>query len=253
MISPMKSEAPPKIIARPADVAIGRDIGGCSNCAHLQSCLSKSLSGSKALSTFEGAIEADRVIDAGERLIVEGDIFTALYVVKSGSFKAIAGANPANIMGFYFATNLVGLESIGKGAHLTSYIALERSVVCQLNYQKLLERFRRFPSVRIDFTETMSAQFNESLLLFSLIRAGTVLQRVGAFLLYVAAQNDRRKLVDLEIVLPMGRTDISNFLGISPESLSRSLTTLSKKSLLKVLNRRVTLLDRAALAEIVAL
>ncbi len=244
----MQTDSELKRAVRISEGEGGRQAGGCSDCAHVQSCLSRSLAGTNLMPIFESAIDADHIIDAGEPLVRAGDNFDALYVIKSGSFKAIVGENPANILGFYFATHLVGLESISKRKHSSGLVALERSLVCELNYQKLLDLFRRFPTVKVHFIEAMSGQLNESLTLFSVIRAGTVLQRVATFVLYLAAQHDRRKLASVDIVLPMGRTDISNFLGISPESLSRALTSLSKKRLLQVFNRRVTVLNRDALA-----
>lgn len=222
----------------------------CSSCAHVQSCLPRSLVGSDLLSVFEDVVESSQIIERGQPLFEMGDTFSQLHIIKSGTFKAVSVGTTSVIMGFHFPTNVVGIDSISTGYHTHSLIALERAVVCNLNYLKLLEQFRRFPQVEVSFINAMSAQFDESMSLFMVIRCGTVLQRVATFLLYVTEQYGRLNLASADIVLPMGRTDISNFIGVSAESLSRNLTHLSGAGILRVFNRRITLIDREALAGI---
>ncbi len=227
---------------------LGSSKTDCSSCAHIHNCLPRSLVGSNLLSVFEDVVESSQIIERGKPLFMAGDAFSQLHIIKSGTFKAVTGDTTPGLLGFNFPTNVVGLDSVSTGIHTHSLIALERAVVCNLNYLELLEQFRRFPEVEVNFINAMSAQFDESLSLFMVIRCGTVLQRVATFLLYVAEQYGRRNLASADIVLPMGRTDISKFLGISAESLSRTLTHLTKTGILRVFNRRITLLDRKVLA-----
>lgn len=229
-------------------LAQGSDKAACSSCAHLQVCLPGSLVGSKLLSVFEDMVGGSQVIERGQPLFMAGDVFSELYIIKSGTFKAVVDKKSSAILGFNFPTNVVGLESVSTGTHTHSLIALERSVVCNLNYLEVAEQFQRLPGVGVSIIYAMSAQIANTLSLFLVIQGGTVLQRVATFILYVAEQYDSRNLASDDITLPMGRTDISKFLGISAESLSRSLSHLTKAGVLKVKNRRITLTDRDALA-----
>lgn len=217
----------------------------CSDCALLHKCLPRSLADTNLLPIFESAVTGNFAIDAGEDLLGDSDDmrFSLLFVVKSGTFKAVNRQNEANIQMFYFTNNLIGLEAIGQKRFESRIIALERSVVCAVDYEKLLDMLNRFTLVKKHFIESISSQHLESLRLFAIIRSGSVQQRVVAFLLFISEQQKRRGQAFLDMVLPMGRTDISNFLGVSPESLSRTLTSLSKKRFIKVFNRRVTLLN----------
>lgn len=191
-----------------------------------------------------------QVIERGQPLFMAGDAFSELHIIKSGTFKAVFDKKSSPILGFNFPTNVVGLESISTGTHTHSLIALERAVVCNLNYLDLAEKFHSLPGVGVSIINAMSAQIANTMSLFLVIQGGTVIQRVATFMLYVAEQYDNRSLASDDIVLPMGRRDISKFLGISAESLSRSLSHLTKAGVLKVQNRRITLIDRDALGEV---
>ena len=54
----------------------------------------------------------------------------------------------------------------------------------------------------------------------------TALERVAAFLLALSRRNQRRGEAAHELVLPMTRTDIADFLGLTIETVSRTFTKL---------------------------
>ncbi|MEO6339663.1 MAG: helix-turn-helix domain-containing protein [Caulobacteraceae bacterium] len=70
-------------------------------------------------------------------------------------------------------------------------------------------------------------------------------ERVCAFLLDLAARAGRGDLIDL----PMSRLDIADYLGLTIETVSRSLTQLERDGVIGLPNcRQVVLRDRAAMA-----
>jgi CRP/FNR family transcriptional regulator, nitrogen fixation regulation protein len=76
----------------------------------------------------------------------------------------------------------------------------------------------------------------------------TSLKKVGSFLLRMAdrlgdGRSDR-------ITLPMSRYDIADYLGLSVETVSRCLTTLKQRGIIRLAGtRRLSIVDRAALEE----
>ena len=74
----------------------------------------------------------------------------------------------------------------------------------------------------------------------------TALEKVGAYLLEMLARTSSRSSEGL--VLPMSRYDIADYLGLSVETVSRSLTQLKERGAIKLVGpRSVQILDRSAL------
>jgi CRP-like cAMP-binding protein len=74
----------------------------------------------------------------------------------------------------------------------------------------------------------------------------TALEKVGAYLLEMSARMSSRTSEGL--VLPMSRYDIADYLGLSVETVSRSLTHLRERGAIKLIGpRSVRILDRAVL------
>jgi CRP/FNR family nitrogen fixation transcriptional regulator len=73
----------------------------------------------------------------------------------------------------------------------------------------------------------------------------TAREKVGAYLLEMSNRLSPRSK---ECVLPMSRYDIADYLGLSVETVSRSLTHLKERGLIQLSGpRSVRIVDRAAL------
>ena len=75
------------------------------------------------------------------------------------------------------------------------------------------------------------------------------LERVAAFLV----EMDHRLPAAGVMALPMSRRDIADYLGLNLETVSRALSTLQKKGILKFVGqtqREIEILNSAGLAEL---
>ncbi len=76
----------------------------------------------------------------------------------------------------------------------------------------------------------------------------TALERIATFLLSHAAGVQSRGVQPPRIHLPMSRCDVADYLGVTIETISRSLNTLRRLNVIEVPNvREITLLDRGRL------
>ena len=76
----------------------------------------------------------------------------------------------------------------------------------------------------------------------------TAQERVAAFLLDLSRRSERGDHVGSEVVLPMSRQDMADYLGLTIETVSRTLTSLEESELIALpSSRRVLLKDRHAL------
>lgn len=71
-------------------------------------------------------------------------------------------------------------------------------------------------------------------------------EKVASFILLIASHSDpeRTEIENLEVELPLKRSDIADFLGLTIETVSRQITNLRKAGIIEVLDRtRIRILD----------
>ncbi len=76
-------------------------------------------------------------------------------------------------------------------------------------------------------------------------------ERLATFLLDLSQRLEQRGLSAHEFQLSMARQDIANYLGLTLETVSRTLTRFQKGGLLAVNHRHIRILDRKRLKGLV--
>jgi len=173
----------------------------------------------------------------------ENEPSTYLYKVISGTVRTYKVLNDGRrqIGGFYVAGDMFGFESApahrfsAEAITSAKVLVIRRSIVaalaahdCAVSRQLLA------------LTERELARAQEHLMLL----VKTAQQRVAGFLLEMA---DRMPAHD-EVELPMSRQDIADYLGLTIETVSRTLTQLENAAAIALpTSRRIVLRNRGAL------
>ena len=178
-----------------------------------------------------------------EEIFGEGEISTRFYKVMSGSVRTykILDDGRRQIVGFHLPGDFFGLEAndrytlSAEALCDTNAIAMKRSAV--------LERASRNKSLfeklwKITTLELTRSQSHALLLIKS------AQERVQDFLLDMA----ERESLHGKIELPMSRQDIADYLGLTIETVSRTLTLFEKTGLITLPSaRRIVLKNFAAM------
>jgi len=176
----------------------------------------------------------------------EGEQADYAYKVVSGAVRTyrILADGRRQIGSFYLPGDVFGLE-VGD-EHAFSAEAVTESNVLVVKRSALVSLAARDSEVARDLwtlTGRELARAQEHIVL--LIK--TAQERVAAFLLEMA---ERRPAGDT-IELPMSRQDIADYLGLTIETVSRTLTALENEAAIELPNsRRVVLRNRPALRDI---
>ena len=220
----------------------------CNNCRLSSICLPLALDVSQ-VDMLDRIIERSRPLQKGEHLYRQNEEFASVFAVRSGSVKAyaITDNGQEQVTGFYFPGEILGMDGIAKNKYASSARALETSSICEIPFDKLGELSARIPSLQKHFFQLMSQEIAEDQQLLTLLSKNTADQRVAALLLSISARNKRRKLSAANFRLPMSRTDIGNFLGLTVETVSRVLSRFQKLGVLGVDNKEITILDAEGL------
>ncbi|MDQ2075302.1 helix-turn-helix domain-containing protein [Marinimicrobium sp. ABcell2] len=185
------------------------------------------------------------VCEAGERIFAQGTPFNACYLVRSGAFKSLVlnERGDEKIISFHMPGDLIGLDSIHRGYYIGSAVALERSLVYEVVFQENGSQLRMPPDIQEHFVKIMSRELANIEDLLMLTSEHTAEERIIAFLLAFSTRQTNRNLTAHQFRLPMSRNDIASFLGLAVETVSRMLTRLHEKNLLKVTGRNVEFID----------
>lgn len=214
----------------------------CNNCRLNSICLPLALD-IEEVDLLDSIIQRSKPLQKGEHLYRQDEAFSSVFAVRSGSVKAysITDNGQEQITGFYFPGEVLGMDGIAKNKHASSARALETASVCEIPFTKLEELSHRVPSLQRHFFQLMSQEIAEDQQLLTLLSKNTADQRVATLLLSISARNKRRKLSAANFRLPMSRTDIGNYLGLTVETVSRVLSRFQKLGVLDVDNKEISI------------
>ena len=122
--------------------------------------------------------------------------------------------------------------------------------MCEIPFHRLEELSSEIPSMQRHFFQLMSQEITTEQKLITLLSKNSAEERVAALLISISARNARRKLSRTSFRLPMSRTDIGNFLGLTVETVSRVVSRFNKQGHITVESKEITLLDLDRLKEI---
>jgi CRP/FNR family transcriptional regulator len=214
----------------------------CGNCLLSSVCLPIALE-SADIEKLDEIVQRGRPLQKGEHLYRINDPFSSVYAVRSGTLKAYTLTNDGQeqITGFYFPGEIVGMDGISKNKHASSAKALETAAICEIPFEVLGELSTRIPTLQRHFFQLMSREITEDQQLITLLSKNSAEERIAALLLSVSTRYARRKLSARHFRLPMSRTDIGNYLGLTVETVSRVFSRLQKSGVLAADNKEISI------------
>ena len=154
----------------------------CSNCNLRELCLPIGLSPEEMIK-IELMFAARRKVQRGTMLFGRGENFSNLYVIRTGFFKTIAGAEDTKnqVTGFQTAGEIVGLDGIVNDQHTCDAIALEDSEVCVLPFNRIEEFSREVKALQHHVNKLMSREIVRQHDVLFLLGSMDSEQRLAAF------------------------------------------------------------------------
>lgn len=166
-------------------------------------------------------------------------------MVLSGSAKAYLTAvdGAEQVVGFYLPGELLGLDGLEGRKQISSVIALEKTMLCELPYTYFEDLCFQLPRlgkrVLAQFARQLAAK-HEMLLLLG---QKDVEARLAALLLSLSTRLRNRGFSATEFNLSMSKYDTANFLGVAPETVSRLFARLVREGVLSVDGKLVCIKD----------
>jgi CRP/FNR family transcriptional regulator len=216
----------------------------CSTCSLSSLCLPIALEQAD-LEALDSVIKRGRPIQKGELLFKQGDSFKAVYAIRTGAIKAftVAPSGEEQITGFHLASELIGLSGYNEETYSLSAKALETTTVCELPLEQLETLCDEMPGLRKQIMRNMGGEIRQDQQMMLQLSKKSADERMAYFLLDLSTRFERRGFSAKAFRLSMSRVDISNYLGLAVETVSRILTRFQKNELIKTDGKEITLVN----------
>ncbi|MFC4654472.1 fumarate/nitrate reduction transcriptional regulator Fnr [Rheinheimera marina] len=223
----------------------------CQHCGFSQLCLPFTLSTTE-LDTLDEIIERKKPYHKSDYLFESGKKLTALYAVRSGSFKTytLTESGEEQITGFHLPGDVIGFDAIGEQQHPSYAQALETAMVCEIPFSQIDQLMDQLPKLRQQLMRLMSQDISGDQQMLLLLNRKNAEEKLAAFLANLANRFGNRGFSRKEFRLSMTRGEIGNYLGLTVETISRLLGRFHKDELILVDGKLITIVDPDALQQL---
>ncbi|MEQ9518514.1 MAG: helix-turn-helix domain-containing protein [Parvibaculum sp.] len=182
-------------------------------------------------------VNRHRALDAGDCLFFEGDPAEAYYVVTDGALKLykLLPDGRRQVIGFLFKGDFLGHTFSVE--HSFTVEALSVTELCQMPKDKFeLFAIESQPLGRklLQIATNGLASAQEQMLLLG---RKTAQERLASFLVWLSARAEERGEDGDHLGVPMSRTDMGDYLGLTVETVSRTITKLKTSGIISLSER----------------
>jgi CRP/FNR family transcriptional regulator len=188
-----------------------------------------------------------KVVLRGEHIFRGGDNTEAIYVIRSGSVKSymIMEDGEEQVLNFFMAGDVLGLDGMGGDSYISSTVALEKTTFCRLPLSELSRREIGQGFLNI-ISNCLTREHNLMLMLARKDADG----RMASFIVDMSKQSQKLGHSERVINLTMTRQDIANYLGLAIETVSRTLRRFQDSGMMYVTRRKIEIYDFECLLSI---
>jgi CRP-like cAMP-binding protein len=183
--------------------------------------------------------------EKGTEIYGENETAEYVYKVVTGSVRtySVLSDGRRHIGAFYLPGDIFGVESGSE--HSLSAEAIADATILMVRRSTVMNVARTKPEVMSQLLQCTSHELHQARDHVQLL-IKTAQERVASFLLEMS-----RRLSGETVALPMSRQDIADYLGLTIETVSRTLTQLGLKKTIELpSSRTIVLRNRRALAQL---
>ena len=223
----------------------------CEKCSLNKICIPNGLSSSE-LDELEESIEKSIQIKKKNPVFQSRDLQEGIYAVKSGAIKTSISNRDGQeqILEFHLPGDVLGFDGFNTGAHACDAMAIEDTLLCKISMDVFDDLCNRLPGMRRELIHQVGKEISHAQnQLLSLGKQQTD-ERLAVFLLKMSTHFQSRGFSNKEFLLPMSRQDLSNYLGMAVETLSRIISKLSDEGIIRFERRMVIIQDMQKLEKL---
>jgi CRP/FNR family transcriptional regulator, anaerobic regulatory protein len=201
-----------------------------------------------------GNIDSDlqfqrRRIKTGQWAFGAGEKFDAVYIVYSGFLKNVLVDEAGNeqILGFPMKGDVLGVDGLHADCYASQAIALTDCELVVIPFRELSHLGHEYAMLENWLYRAISRELVREHAVIGLLGTLGAEARVARFLMSLSTRFAALGYSSTEFNLRMTRQEIGSYLGLTLETVSRSLSALHDAGLISVHQRAVVVMDPEAL------
>lgn len=181
----------------------------------------------------------------GQRIYTIGQPFEALYIVNSGFLKTVLSDELGNeqVLSFPMKADLIGTDAIHNKYHASEAVALSDCDVILLPFKKLTSLGRAHPELEYLMYGVMSRELVREQSMICMLGTLSAEGRVARFLVSLSDKFAQMGYSMRMFNLRMTRHEIGSYLGLTLETVSRTLSAMNDVGLIGVDQKTIELKD----------
>lgn len=190
-----------------------------------------------------------RRVKAGQWVYATGDALEAIFAVHAGCLKTmlIDHAGNEQILGFPHKGDLLGMDGVFSGCHASQAIALTDCELIVIPFYELAKLGAASMALENWLYRTTSRELAREHALVGLLGTLSADARVARFLVSLSERFAEAGYSPTAFRLCMTRKEIGNYLGLTLETASRTLSALHSAGLIAIDQRDVEIKDLVTL------
>ena len=219
-------------------------VTSCSNCKLSSLCLPQGLVTSE-LEGLKTIVKQLPSVNFKKTIYKQGDEFKYLYILRSGGVKVYT-TNPdgaEQVMSFTLPGELLGIDAIASGQHRTTASALDTVALCRLEFAKFEELCMEIPKLSKHILRVIGQELVTEHDLRSALVHKSAEERIAVFIMSMSTRFSLLGYSRTEFNLPMARSDIADYLGLTSETVSRKFAKIREDGIIDVERKKIRIKD----------
>jgi CRP/FNR family transcriptional regulator len=185
----------------------------------------------------------------GQRIHTNGQPFEMLYVVYSGFLKTVMIDESGNeqILAFPMKGDLFGIDGIHSKQFTSETVALSECDIILVPFKTFTALARMHGDLELAMYGVMSRELVREQAMISSLSSLSAEARVARFLAFLSQRYTQMGYSGTQFNLRVTRQEIGNYLGLTLETVSRTLSAFNATGLISIVQKAVVLNDLAAL------
>ena len=135
------------------------------------------------------------------------------------------------------------MEGISEHRYHNTAIAIDSRSLCQIPFDTIEQLASNIPELQRQLFKIMSREIVADQYTMLTLNKNRAEARMAAFLISLSSRYERQGLCSTRWTLPMSRSELGNYLGLTIETVSRVLTRLRKQGLIEIDKRDISIID----------